>query len=177
MVNATPPARDDGEPAPPAGPLDGLAERLSWLGAVLAGVCIVAILAIICLEVALRPFRISLLVTDEIGGYLNAAAVFLGLAYSLRHGSFIRVELVYDALKGGIKQLVRWTIVVVSTVYVAILLYFAVRHVIYAYEKDTRAVSVLDTPEWIPQSVMVVGLVLLLIQLIAYIAGRVRRIP
>ncbi len=45
---------------------------------------------------------------------------------------------------------------------------------IYAFERDTRAVSIIDTPEWIPQSVMVLGLAILLLQLVAWIVDRVR---
>ena len=48
---------------------------------------------------------------------------------------------------------------------------------VYAFNRDTRAVSIIDTPEWIPQSVMVLGLAVLLLQLVAWIVGRVRDIP
>jgi hypothetical protein len=52
-----------------------------------------------------------------------------------------------------------------------------VLHVQYAFLQDTRAVSVLNTPEWIPQSMMVVGLAVLFLQLIAYLVERVRNVP
>ena len=35
----------------------------------------------------------------------------------------------------------------------------------------------IDTPEWIPQVTMVIGLAILLLQLLAFIVDRVRRIP
>ncbi len=154
-----------------------LVNRVSHASAVLAGVAIMAILALVCIEVLLRPFRISLLIVDEVCGYLNAAAVFLGLAYTLRDGGFIRVELVYDRIKGVAKQTVRWFIVVTGAVYTAFLLYFTIKHVVYLYQRDIRAVSVIETPEWIPQSVAIVGLAVLLMQLVALIANRVRNIP
>lgn len=154
-----------------------LVNRLADGAAVLAGVAIVAILALVCVEVMLRPFKISLQIVDEICGYLNAAAVFLALAYTLRDGGFIRVELVYDHLKGSFKQGVKWLIVTTGLVYVAVLLYFTVLHVFYLYRKDVRAVSVIETPEWIPQSVAIVGLCILLLQLVAYVVNRMRNVP
>ena len=157
--------------------LGRLVNRLADKSAALAGVAIVLILALVCVEVALRPFKISLQIVDEICGYLNAAAVFLGLAYTLRDGGFIRVELVYDRFKGNIKQAVRWLIVLTGTAYVAFLLYYTVLHVLYLYRRDVRAVSVIETPEWIPQSVAIVGLFVLLLQLIAYIVNRMRNVP
>ena len=145
--------------------------------AVLAGVAILVILVLVCIEVALRPFKISLQIVDEVCGYLNAAAVFLGLAYTLREGGFIRVELVYDRLKGGVKTAVRWLIVLTGLFYVAVLLYFTIVHVYYLYLKNVKAVSVIETPEWIPQTVAIVGLAVLLLQLVAYVFNRVRNVP
>jgi TRAP-type C4-dicarboxylate transport system permease small subunit len=151
--------------------------RVANGAAALAGVAVVAILVLVCAEVVLRQFNVSLLVVDEICGYLNAGAVFLALAYTLRDGGFIRVELVYDRIKGGLKQAVRWLIVLTGTLYVGVLLYFTIVHVYYLYYKDVRAVSVIETPEWIPQTAAVVGLSVLLLQLVAYVAGRVRNVP
>lgn len=157
--------------------LGRLVNRIAEGAAVLAAVAIVVILVLVCVEVALRPFKTSLLIVDEICGYLNAAAVFLGLAYTLREGGFIRVELLYDRLTGALKQGVRWLSVVTGLVYVAVLLYFTVIHVFYLYSKGVRAVSVIETPEWIPQSVAIAGLAVLLLQLVVYVANRVRNVP
>ncbi len=164
------------EPAPHAA-LDRWVGRLARACGVLAALAVVAILAIVCIETLLRQFQASLLVTDEIAGYLNAGVIFLGLAWTLREGGFIRVELLYDRAQGGLKQALRWLIVLTATVFAALTFWVCVRQVIYAFDNDTRAVSIIDTPEWIPQSVMVLGLAMLLLQLLAWIVDRVRRIP
>lgn len=153
------------------------ANMLGNVSAVIAGVAIVAILLLVCTEVVLRPFKISLQIVDEVCGYLNAGVVFLGLAYTLREGGFIRVELVYDRIKGRLKDGVRWLIVLTGLVYAAVLFYFTIIHVYYLYYKDVRAVSVMETPEWIPQSVAIVGLAVLLVQLFTYIVNRMRNVP
>ncbi|MGE0767506.1 MAG: TRAP transporter small permease subunit [Hyphomicrobiaceae bacterium] len=162
---------------PPATAIGRFANAVSNAAAVLAGLCIVSILLIVCAEVVLRQFKHSMLVTDEIAGYLNAAVVFLGLAYTLKSGGFIRVEVIYDALPPAFRTAVRWLFTVVATIFVGIIVYYAVLHVQYSFEQDTRAVSVLDTPEWIPQSVMVIGLAVLFLQLVAFLVERVRNVP
>lgn len=163
--------------APSRGALDRWVGRVAWACGVLAAIAVVAILAIVCVETVLRQFQASLLVTDEIAGYLNAAAIFLGLAWTLREGGFIRVELLYDRAVGRLKQALRWLIVLTATAFTAITLWVCIWQVIYAFDRDTRAVSIIDTPEWIPQSVMVLGLAVLLFQLLAWIVDRVRHIP
>lgn len=164
-------------PPPDRGALDRFVGRIAQACGVLAALAIVIILVIVCAETVLRQFRSSMLVTDEIAGYLNAAAIFLGLAWTLREGGFIRVEIFYDRATGGLRQAIRWLIVLSAAAFTAILLWVCTRHVLYAFDRDTRAVSVLDTPEWIPQSVMVLGLAVLSLQLLAWIVGRVRNIP
>ena len=162
---------------PEVGALDRLVGRIAKACGVLAALAIVAILVIVCAETVLRQFRLSFLVTDEIAGYLNAAAIFLGLAWTLREGGFIRVEILYDRATGRLRQALRWLIVLTAAAFTAAILWVCVRHVVYAYERDTRAVSIIETPECIPQSVMAVGLAILLLQLLAWIVGRVRTIP
>lgn len=170
----------EGQPAdvpPPETAFGRLADMISNISAVLAGVCVVSILLLVCAEVVLRQFKHSLLVTDEIAGYLNAAIVFLGLAYTLKNGGFIRVEVVYDSLPAVLRTAVRWFFTIVATGFVGIIFYYAIEHVSYSFEQDTRAVSVLETPEWIPQMVMAVGLAVLLLQLVAFLVERVRNVP
>jgi TRAP-type C4-dicarboxylate transport system permease small subunit len=164
-------------PPPTRGAFDRFVGRLSQAGGVVAAVAIVCMLVMVCTETLLRQFQSSLLVTDEIAGYLNAAAIFFGLAWTLREGGFIRVEILYDRATGSLRQAIRWLIVLSATAFTAVVLWVCTRHVIYSFDRDTRAVSVLDTPEWIPQSVMVAGLAVLLLQLLAWIVDRVRNIP
>ena len=174
-MQSSPPTNDAS--SPDRGAIDRIVGRIAQAGALLAAVAIVAILVLVCVETALRQFRVSLLVTDEIAGYLNAAAVFLGLAWTLREGGFIRVELLYDRARGVVRHALRWLIGLTSIAFAAVLLWVCVRHVLYALQHDTRAVSIIDTPEWIPQSVMVVGLAILSLQLLAWLVARFRNIP
>jgi len=170
----------EGKPAdisPPATAFGRLADAISTAAGVISAVAVIAILLLVCAEVILRQFNRSMLVADEIAGYLNAAVVFLGLAYTLKSGGFIRVELMYDALPPGLRLAAKWLFTLIAAVAVGVLLYYCVLHVQYAFEQDTRAISILETPEWIPQAVMVIGLAVLLLQIIAFLVERVRNVP
>ena len=151
--------------------------RLSDALGVMAGLALVAILLLVATEIVLRPLGHSLLVTDEMGAYLNAAVVFLGLGHTLRHRGFIRMEVVFDRLPPAPRRAATWTFTLISLLFAGILCWIAFRHVAYAYSFDTRAISVLATPEWIPQSLMLVGAVALFLQLLAFCIEQVRNVP
>lgn len=152
--------------------------RLSLVGGYLAALAIVALLVLICVEIAMRNMLgRSTLISDEFAGYLNAMAIFLGLGYTLRERGFIRVELVYDRLRGRMLTFSRWSSVLTSLTFVGIMLYYAAKQVIYLYQNDITSSSFYQTPLYLPQLGVVVGLLLLLLQLLTYALGRVRDLP
>ena len=115
----------------------------------------VLILVLVCVEVVARQFNHSTMVADELAGYLNVGIIFFGLAYTVREGGFIRIELVYDRFRNGWLRAARWFIVVTSLLFSLTLTFFMALHVQYAFQKDTRAISVLNTPELPTLSTMV----------------------
>jgi len=151
--------------------------RLVDAGGALAAASTVLILVLVCVEVVARKFNHSTMVADELAGYLNVGVVFFGLAYTVREGGFIRIELLYDRLRGFWLMAARWLIVVTSLAFALVLGFFLASHVQYAFEKDIRAISVLATPEYIPMTFAVVGCVLLILQLASFLLDRVRKLP
>lgn len=158
-------------------PFARLTRRLVDAGGFLAAVSTVLILVLVCVEVVARKFNHSTMVADELAGYLNVGIVFFGLAYTIRERGFIRIELLYDRLRGLPLALARWFIVVTSLAFALVLGFFLASHVQYAFEKDIRAISVLATPEYIPMTFAVVGCVLVVLQLASYLLERVRNLP
>jgi TRAP-type C4-dicarboxylate transport system permease small subunit len=154
-----------------------LVSRIVGAGAVLSGVSVLLILGLVCVEVIMRQgFNRSTMIADEIGGYLNVAVVFLGMAYTLREGGFIRVEILYDRLTGAFRRAADLFSIVVSLAFTLALGWYLASHVAYAWQHGTRANSVLQTPEWLPQSVTVLGCIVLALQLASFL-GRRQRLP
>ena len=48
--------------------------------------------------IARNVFKRSLLISDEVSGYLLVVMTFFGIAYSLRSGSLLRIEFILFAL-------------------------------------------------------------------------------
>ncbi len=143
----------------------------------LAGLATVLILLLVCVEVVARFFNHSTQIADEYAGYLNAAVIFLGLGYSLKEGAFIRIELLYDKLKGATFFWVKALITISALIFSGILTYFLLLHTTYAYTQDVRAVSILQTPEWVPMSIVVLGCAVLTLQLAIFTFTKFKNLP
>lgn len=161
-----------------SGPFCRFVDRLSgWLGA-LSALAVSAILVLVCVEIVMRNLLgRSTMISDELAGYLNAAAVFLGLGYTLREGAFIRVDSLYAKMRGQVLLAARWAFTLVTLLSVVVLLYYLAKHVLYLYQNNIRSDSLSQTPLYIPESVVVVGLAVLLLQLLTYVVKRVRDVP
>jgi len=157
--------------------MSGIASKIVQGTGYLAGASTVLILLLVCVEVIARFFNHSTQIADEYAGYLNAAVIFLGLGYSLKEGAFIRIELLYDKLKGATFFWVKALITISGLIFSAILTYFLILHTAYAYTQDVRAVSILQTPEWIPMSIVVFGCAVLTLQLAIFTFTKFKNLP
>ena len=152
--------------------------KLADIGGWIAAVAALLILVLVCAEVALRAVAgRSTMIADEVGGYLNVALVYLGLAYTLKEGGFIRVELVYQKLTGTARLLANWTILLVSLGFVVLTLIAFARNVLYVYEQGVRSTDFTETPLFVPQSLILLGFALLALQLFAFALDRARNLP
>lgn len=159
------------------GALVRLVDVIVDAGAWLSALSVVLIMILVCVEVIARQvFNTSTMVADELGAYLNSAIIFLGAAYTLREGGFIRVEAIYDRVGNGARRLIDLFCSLVSLAFVLITVWFMIEHVRYAYQHNTRAVTVLQTPEYLPQSLMVIGSILMALQLLVIVFKPPKRI-
>lgn len=154
------------------------ADTLSFASGVAAGGAVLLILGLVSAEIVLRNlFGTSLMVGDELCGYLNAAVIFLGLGYTLREGGFIRVEMLYDSMSRAWRMASRWCFVLVSAVFVFAMLYYTSTHLIYLYTAGVRSDGLTQMLLFLPQIPVVVGSAILLVQLLSYIFGRMHKVP
>lgn len=158
--------------------LSRLIERLSLVGGWLAAAAVLGMLGLGTIEIVLRSvFGFSTQVADEFSGYLNVAAIYLGLAYALNEGAFVRVEPVYRLFSGPWGLAVRWLIVLASLAYMLVTTVFFFRYTASNFASGTASISFSQTPLWIPQSAIIAGSVLLVLQLAAYLLRGARDVP
>ncbi|MFV0513787.1 MAG: TRAP transporter small permease [Jhaorihella sp.] len=100
--------------------------------------------------------------TDELSGYLLVCVVLLGGAYSLRSGSFLRIEMVIGVLSAKAQQFFAILYNMVAILLCVILAWQFVRLVTLSYSRMVLAPTLLETPIWIPQVILPVGMVLLI---------------
>ncbi len=78
-----------------------LCDRLSHACGIIAGILMLAGLALIIMEVLFRTlFSKTLYITEEYTGYLMAAITFLALSYTLKEKGHIRMAFLHTVLKG-----------------------------------------------------------------------------
>lgn len=151
-----------------------LIERLSlWLSAI----CLIGMAALMLLEVVLRgAFNSTTEHSDELVGYLLVGVSFLSLALCQSRGSFHRVEIVQMRLGPRGRAVSSLVFDVLSFAYVALTGWYFALFVISSYTREALAPTMLATPLWIPESVMVVGAALLLVALGRSIVDDLRRL-
>lgn len=126
----------------------------------LAGLCLLAILVIISLQVMARWAGVAFPGSTAYAGYFMAAASFLAFAHTLNRGAHIRVGLLLNALGERRFWAELWCLLVASaaSVYLA---WYAVRAVYWSYELNDVSQGQDATPLWIVQTPMAVGAVIL----------------
>lgn len=145
-------------------------ERLSWAAGVLSAALLIGMVLHILLEIVLRSFfDSSTFVLDEFVGYGVAAMTFLSLGYALNEGALIRVNILLGRVGGRPRiglEIFSATVTLVLTVFIAG--YFW-RSVARNWSRGAVSESIAEFPLWIPEGLVLAGMVLFAIQLAAYL--------
>jgi TRAP-type transport system small permease protein len=160
---------------------DRVIERLAWLGAILAGLCLLAMMLLIALEVILRALNHSLLMVDEYSGYMVLAVLGFGWAYAFHRRALLKIELIQAHLSYRTRRILG---VIYASLALAFCLVLVWRLGLFAwtgYLRGNVASTPMLTPLWIPQALVPAGLVLVVLvavkRLIAAISGEVDTEP
>ncbi|MCR4268904.1 TRAP transporter small permease subunit [Nitratireductor sp. ZSWI3] len=145
-----------------------LAAALTRLGGALSAVTILAVLVTTAVSVFNRyVLGRPIMGADEATGFLVVVIVMLGAAEALRRGDHIRIDLLFDRFgPRGRWWLDLWSSLTVL-VFAALFCITSWHTVIFSRRFGAYSTGYLSLPMWIPQSVMVVGAVLLGIAAIA----------
>ncbi|WP_163575696.1 TRAP transporter small permease [Halomonas faecis] len=148
------------------------------LGGYLSATCLCLICALITAQIAGRIIdriaielgggRIGLSIPGlaQISGYLLVGASFMGLAYAFINGSHIRVTLLIGRLRPRLRvffEVFCLSVAMALSLYLAWNLYWLLADSIAFNETSYGLINI---PLWIPQSVMLTGVLLLCLALI-----------
>ena len=151
---------------------------------VLAALCLIAILALIVLQMLARWTGEVFPGAPDYAGYCMAAASFLAFANALNRGSHIRVSILLNAVGPGIRRAIEIWCFTIGSAVAWYFVYYAQKFVYFSWKLNDISQGQDKTELWIPQSLMLVGAVILavaltdhLIHLIFSGNHRIRRDP
>lgn len=149
------------------------ARWLSTAGAVLAAGVFLAMTVLTLTEVILRTtVGRSTLIASEYSGYALSAMIYLSLGFTFNEGAHIRITFLNDALP---KAAQRWLEVILLTAAIFVMSVASIavwQMVLTTRQRGTVAYTPAETPLYIPQAIMLVGLIIFLLQLAANLLGQ-----
>jgi TRAP-type C4-dicarboxylate transport system permease small subunit len=155
---------------PVANRLLRVVELLSAAGAALSGGAFALMTLLILAEILLRTFfDKSTLIASEYSGYTLAAMIYLGLGFSFRQGAHIRITFLRERLKGWALHLLEIACALVGSLLCILSTVFLWEMVQTSYLRGVTAYTVAETPLWVPQAIVLVGLVIMTLQMVAYL--------
>src|SRR6266404_1576701 len=113
-------------------------------------------------------------IADEVCGYLLVALTFLSMSVAEAHGAFHRVELVQARLSFAARLISQVVFDAISLVASALVTWQLCRLAYNSWRAEDVAPTPLQTPLWLPQSAMAIGMLLLCFALLRTMLTKAR---
>ena len=114
--------------------------------------------------------------STETAGFCLVATTFVGLAYTLERGGYIRVNLVIRNIHGLPRRIIELWCTGFTAVGMAYFTYWAFDFVRFSYTADLISPGLMAIPFWIPRASMALGLLLFTIALVDEFVAIWRRV-
>lgn len=155
--------------------LESFVSRLTVLSGYISGWIIYALMLLVTIAVlARRLLGYPLVFSDEYSAYLMVFCVFLGAAYTLRQDAHVRVDIIAVRLKPKVRMSLRAMTSVFSVIYGIVLTWQTAEMVIYYKKIGHTALSLMETPTWIPAIMIPVGLAILTFEMVLSLVNEIR---
>ncbi|MGI9371003.1 MAG: TRAP transporter small permease [Hyphomicrobiales bacterium] len=141
--------------------LDGLYTA----GGVIAALFLIAILALILIQMVARWTAEIFPGAPDYAGYSMAAASFFAFAHALNRGAHIRVSILLNAVGPGMRFFLEVWCFTIGTALAWYFVYYATKTTYWSWKFHDVSQGQDATPLWIPQTAMVLGAVLFAIAL------------
>lgn len=150
--------------------LNGIDRCALWL-ARLAAVCMACIAVLMLSEIGARfAFNRSLGVTWELATYGMTAVISLAAADTLRHSGHVRVGILLETLPPALSRGLDMLATTLAIVVIGFLLLAFGDFVLNSLLRGTRSFEPSRIYLWMPQSLVLLGVAMLFVQLIARLA-------
>jgi len=144
-----------------------LVETISDWAARFSAVILGLLTMLILLEIFLwNAFEKTTLIADEYSAYGLAAIIFLGAGYCLKEKGHIRITLILGFLPIRLAAVITFIATAVTTGVMGYLCWMLFKMVQGALRYGSTSGTLTHTPLWIPQTLMLMGAVCFLLQLV-----------
>ena len=138
-------------------------DRLYLAAGALGALFIALICVLMVAQSVLREFSVRTGAVNDVVSWFCAAAAFFAMAHAFKHGDFVRVTLLLEAVSAPWRKRLELAALCVGLVAVAYLAWWACKFTYESWEFNDIAQGLLPIPMWIPQLSFAIGSVLLLI--------------
>ena len=142
---------------------------LDWLY-LAAGALSATFIALICVlmvaQSILREFGVRTGAVNDVVAWFCAAASFFAMAHTFKHGDFVRVTLLLDAVPAGLRRALEIASLGLASLCVGYLAWWANRFTYESWAFNEVAQGLLPIPIWIPQASFALGSILLFVAVV-----------
>ena len=141
----------------------------------LSGLLLIYVVCHVSVEIVARSFfDMSTHSMDEFVGYAVGAMTFLSLAHTFRNQRHVRVSILQSFVKGRLAIAVEIACIVMTFAITAFLARYIFRTLARDWNRGTVSPTLTETPMWIIDGVIFVGLALFLLQLLTSMVLTIR---
>lgn len=152
-----------------------LNDALGTLAIWVSGLLLVYVVGHVSVEIVARSFfDVSTHSMDEFVGYAVGAMTFLSLAYTFRERKHIRVSILQSFVRGRAAIAVEVICIVLTFAMTAFLARYVFRTFARDWTRGTVSPTLTETPIWIIDGVILLGLILFLLQLLTSLVLTIR---
>ena len=144
--------------------------KLSLWGAYLSSVLLVSLVLLILVEIFIRYFfDMSTMIADEYSGYIYLASIFLGFAYAFNENANIRINILTSRMSKKANGFIDVIAGIITLLVLTFILYRTLLFTYDSYEMEMLSEAVSETPLYLTQIVMPLGITLFILSVIAFV--------
>jgi len=149
-------------------------DRLYDGSLVLAALFLVSIFGVMIGEAVLRKMGGYITGASELIGWFCAAAGFLALPATFKRGDMVRVGVAVDALPPRLRKPLLLACLVLAVVFTTYMLWAAGNYLWSGWRSEEMTQGMIEIAAWVPQSSLLVGILLLFIAVVDELVGALR---
>jgi len=141
-------------------------DRLYSASGALAAICLASICVLMLAQAVGREFGLLIRAADDITSWLCAAAAFLALGHTFRHGELVRVGLFIDLLKPAARRIAEIAALTLTALFVGYMAVAVTKFVYESWKFKEVAQGLVRIPIWIPQLCFVIGVLIFFVAVV-----------